>query len=98
VSAALDDPLIELRDRDGALLLVQDDFNSLDTTSAGGTARRSTYAQEQVFVAGLQPGNRREPCVLLDLAAGAYTVVVRPAAGVGPGVALLEVFEIAPAK
>jgi hypothetical protein len=94
VNAVLEDPLIELHDSGGALLLVQDDFGA-DLPAGGGLVRR-TYAQANVFAAGLQPGNPREPCVMLDLAAGAYSVVVRPAEGTGSGVALLEVFEIPP--
>jgi len=94
VGRALDDPLIELHDSSGALLLVQDDFGA--SAPPDGGMVRSTYAQDKVLAAGLQPGNRREPCVMLDLAAGAYSVVVRPADGAGAGVALLEVFEIAP--
>jgi hypothetical protein len=95
VSGALDDPLIELHDSGGTLLLVQDDFSSLDLVANGGLVRK-THAQERVFAAGLQPGNRREPCVMLDLAAGAYTVIVRSADRTGAGVALLEVFEVSP--
>jgi hypothetical protein len=97
ISGALDDPLIELHDRDGALVLVQDDFNSWDP-AAGGATSRLTYAQAKIYEAGLQPGNRREPCVMLDLASGAYTLIVRPANGAAPGVALLEVFEVTPAR
>jgi len=96
VGAVLDDPLIELHDSSGALILVQDDFNSWDPAT-GGRWPPLTYAQAGVLAAGLQPGNRREPCVMLDLAAGAYSVVVRPAPGTTPGVALLEVFEVRPA-
>jgi len=55
---------------------------------------------------GLEPANRREPGVLVDLPPGAYTVVVKPFElrssdpaedqPARPGVGIVEVYEIDP--
>ena len=96
VASPLDDPVIELHDRTGALLFVLDDFSVMSLDTLRDIPGVRSYAQENIFAAGLQPGNRREPCGLFDLPAGAYSVVVRPARETGRGVALIEVFEVRP--
>ena len=64
------------------------------------------YDERQIFATGLAPKNRREPCVLVDLAPGSYTAVVRPFEfrsadpqadqPAVPGVGVIEVYEIGP--
>jgi hypothetical protein len=63
-----------------------------------------SYGENQIFATGLAPGNRREPCVLVDLPPGNFTVTVRPYElrstnprrdqPAVPGVGIIEVYEI----
>jgi len=107
---ALDDPQTELRNDAGELLMANDDWSA-------GVDRHATfspendfrplverYAESRIFATGHAPANRREPCILVDLPAGAYTVVVRPFEfrssdatadqPAMPGVGVMEVYEI----
>jgi hypothetical protein len=64
------------------------------------------YSEQRIFATGFAPPNRREPCVLVDLPPGSYTVTVRPfflpspdptvAQPERPGVGIVEVYEIGP--
>lgn len=106
---AMYDPMFGLYDGQGALLLSVDDWS---TGTVSGTISESddfsplvkTYSEEQITATTYAPSNRREPCVMLDLAPGSYTVIVQPferLTGTNPqvakpGIAVVEVFEIAP--
>ncbi len=105
---AMDDPEFELRSASGELLLKSDDWSS---GAEGGASPQNDfsplvrlYSEKQIFATGFAPSNRREPCVLVDLAPGSYTIVVRPfedhspgsatSAPAKPGVGVVEVYEI----
>lgn len=103
VSDVMDDPLMEIHGAGGELILRNDDWSTGDqggSTPANDFAPLVTYYNEkQIAATGLAPANRREPCLLMDLAPGNYTVVVLPSESLpeypaSPGVALVEVFEI----
>jgi hypothetical protein len=106
---ALDDPFMELHDAAGSLLLQNDDWSGGTTTGKSSATddfspRVKFYNEQQIFATGLAPANRREPCLLLDLPPGNYTVVVKPFEDLtidppqpaAPGIGLVEVFEISP--
>ena len=110
LSGALDDPEMEVRNSLGELVLHGDDWSS---GAVGGASPANDfspivefYSEKQIAATGFAPANRREPCVLVDLPPGAYTVIVRPFElrdpdssrdqPAKPGVGLIEVFEIAP--
>jgi hypothetical protein len=110
LTGVLDDPEMEIRDAKGEVLLRNDDWS---TGSEGGASAENdfkplvaTYNERQIFATGRAPTNRREPCLLVDLPPGAYTVVVRPFElrnpepardqPAVPGVGVIEVYEIAP--
>lgn len=105
VPHAMDDPHLEVSNAAGALVLRNDDWS----TGAEGGASPSNdftplvryYNEQQIARTGFAPANRREPCLLADLPPGSYTVVVQPFELLPdepalPGIALVEVFEIAP--
>jgi hypothetical protein len=105
---ALDDPELELRNGAGEILIKNDDWSS--AADGGASAANDfkplvgTYGEQQIFATGHAPPNRREPCVLLDLPAGSYTVVVRPFElrssnplrdqPAIPGLGVVEVYEV----
>ncbi|MFM9090227.1 MAG: M12 family metallo-peptidase [Verrucomicrobiota bacterium] len=108
LGGVLDDPELELRDARGVLLLRNDDWTG---DAEGGASpvndfrpRVATPGEQALFATGRAPGNRREPAVLVDLPAGAYTVIVRPFElrsanprldqPALPGVGIVEVYEI----
>ena len=108
LGGTLDDPELELRDARGALLLRNDDWTG---DAEGGASpendfrpRVVTHGERALFATGRAPGNRREPAVLVDLPAGAYTVIVRPFElrsanprldqPALPGVGIVEVYEL----
>lgn len=110
LTPTLDDPEMDLRNAAGDLLLRNDDWS---TDAVGGASPANDfnplvelYGEKQIFATGFAPQNRREPCVLVDLPPGNYTVTVRPFLllspdpAVGqperPGVGVLEVYEINP--
>jgi hypothetical protein len=100
---AMDDPFMEIRDSAGALVLRNDDWSS---GAEGGASQVNDfkpvvryYNEKQIAATGLAPGNRREPCLLMDLPAGSYSVVVTPFellpdSPAAPGIAIVEVYEI----
>jgi hypothetical protein len=104
------DPELELRNAAGELLLRSDDWSSGADGGAGPAndfkPLVQLYGEKQIFATGLAPSNRREPCVLVDLPPGSYTVVVRPFEErssnpaqdqpARPGVGVVEVYEIDP--
>ncbi|MEO6246765.1 MAG: hypothetical protein ABIQ12_15165, partial [Opitutaceae bacterium] len=110
LGSTLDDPEMDLRNAKSDLLLHNDDWS---TDGIGGASPDNDfkpvielYGEKEIFATGFAPPNRREPCVLVDLPPGSYTVTVRPfrllspdpfiAQSERPGVGLLEVYEIAP--
>jgi hypothetical protein len=108
LTAVLDDPEMELRNAAGEILIKSDDWS---TGAEGGASADNdfkpvvaAYREKQIFATGHAPGNRREPCVLVDLPPGNYTVVVRPfelrssdparEQLAQPGLGVVEVYEI----
>ena len=105
VTSPLDDPFMEIRSAAGAVLIKSDDWSTGAASTAGERddfkPNVTFYNEKQIAATGLAPGNRREPCLLLDLPPGSYTVVVKPFEQLPeqpavPGVGLLEVYEINP--
>jgi hypothetical protein len=102
---AMDDPFLEIYNSAGDLVLKNDDW-SLGAEGGASPANDfkpivKYYSEQQIFATGFAPGNRREPCVMADLAPGSYTAVVRPfeslpAQPAKPGVAIVEVYEVNP--
>jgi hypothetical protein len=81
VSGALPDPVLQLYDGSGALLQTNDNW-------------RDTQEQE-IIDTTVPPTDDLESAMVADLAPGAYTAIVSGAAG-GTGVALVEVYDLAP--
>lgn len=108
MTGVLDDPLLQLRNAAGELLVENDDWSS--GAEGGASAENdfkpfvNTYGERQIFATGHAPSNRREPCVLVDLPPGNYSVVVKPfelrSSNVlldqpaVPGVGVVEVYEV----
>ncbi len=108
LTGVLDDPEMAIYDAAGSVLVRNDDWS---TGAVGGASLENdfqplvvTYGEKKIFATGHAPGNRREPCVLVDLPPGSYTVVVRPFELLDPdpeqnqpakpGVGVIEVYEI----
>ncbi|MBS0657022.1 MAG: hypothetical protein JSR82_02090 [Verrucomicrobia bacterium] len=79
VSGALQDPTIEVRDANGAVIASNDDWQS--TQSA------------ELAASGFAPPDSREPAVLLNLNPGSYTAIVRGKNNT-QGNAIVEVYEL----
>lgn len=79
VTGAMSDPVLDVRDATGALLVSNDSWNLAD-----GTALNAL---------GLAPADSREPAVVLTLPAGAYSAVVH-GKGNRRGVALFELYNL----
>jgi hypothetical protein len=104
LASGLNDPVMELHNAAGDRLLVNDDWSSNTLTGHANAIDDFSplvkyYNEQQIFATGLAPANRREPCVLVDLPPGSYSVIVRPFEllpdePAQPGVALVEVYEI----
>ncbi|HEX4667012.1 MAG TPA: matrixin family metalloprotease [Chthoniobacterales bacterium] len=80
VAGALADPSVELRNGDGQLVALNDDWVS--GSQAG-----------EISSGGFAPNDAREAAVLATLASGAYTAIVRGANG-GEGVGLVEIYDL----
>jgi hypothetical protein len=110
MTGTLDDPEMEVRNAAGELLLTSDDWSN---AAEGGASQENDfrpvvemYGEQKIFATGFAPPNRREPCVLVDLPPGGYTVIVRPYElrstdpsrdqPAVPGVGVVEVYEINP--
>ncbi len=104
----LDDPEMEIRNAEGQIILKNDDWS---TGAVGGASADNdfaplvaTYGEQRIFATGHAPTNRREPCILADLAPGNYTVIVRPFElrssdplrhqPAQPGLGVVEVYEV----
>src|SRR5437773_781248 len=79
VSGPLADPIIQLRRRDGSLVMANDNWK--DTQQA------------KITGAGLAPSNDKEAALIATLPAGNYTAIVSGKNG-GTGVALAEVYDL----
>lgn len=81
VAGSLADPVLELHDSTGALIQANDNWH--DTQEA------------EIIASGLQPTKDKESVIVADLAAGAYTAIVKGASN-GSGVALVEIYDLDP--
>jgi hypothetical protein len=101
LNGAMTDPYLELYNSTSDLVMVNDDWAAQNVTFASpDTQPRAVYYSElQIQAAGMAPANRREPVLMVDLAPGVYTAILKPyqtsltVAG-SPGVALIEVYEV----
>lgn len=102
ITAPLNDPVLELYNADSTLIMKNDDW-VVNVSSTGGAPDDSKpiafyYSEVQIAATGFNPLNRREPCIMVDLAPGLYSAVIRPfdspSQPATPGVAIVEVFEI----
>ncbi len=79
VAGALEDPILELRDGNGGLLAMNDDWQDTQPT--------------EIDDSGLAPGDERESAILQTLSAGTYTAIVRGVDNT-TGVGLVEVYQL----
>ena len=110
MSGTMEDPFMAVYNAAGELLIQNDDWS---TGAEGGISLHNDfnptmrfYSEKQIAATGFAPTNRREPCVMIDLPPGAYTVIVSPlevidpdpavAQPARPGVGIAEVYEINP--
>ncbi|HKP05276.1 MAG TPA: hypothetical protein VJU77_18150 [Chthoniobacterales bacterium] len=80
VPGTLQNPVLELRDGNGALLQTNDDWRSATNAS-------------EIQTTGLAPPDDREPAILLTLTAGNYTTIVRGVNGT-TGIGLSEAYKL----
>lgn len=81
VDGALEDPILELHDANGSLIVSNDDWK--------------TTQQTEIEATGLAPTDDRESAILRTLAPDSYTAIVRGKNDTS-GVALVEVYNISP--
>jgi len=81
IADALSDPLLELHDKDGLLIVSNDDWKETQ--------------QAQIEATGLAPTDDRESAILATLSPDSYTAIVRGKNDT-TGVALVEVYNISP--
>ncbi len=81
VDGALEDPILELHDKDGSLITSNDDWK--------------TTQQTDIEATGLAPTDDRESAILATLSPDSYTAIVRGKNDT-TGVALVEVYNISP--
>jgi hypothetical protein len=81
VTGTLTDPVLELHDTNGVLLKTNDNW----LTDPGAT---------ELLAAHLAPGNAKEAAILAPLPPGAYTAIVRGGGFAGPGIALVEAYNL----
>jgi len=81
VPGALADPILELHDSSGQTIAINDNW--------GDSANR-----QEIIDSSLAPTNNNEAAVLMTLAPGAYTAIVRGVNGT-TGVALVEIYDLA---
>lgn len=79
LGGALQDPVVELHDSTGAIIASNDNWRSTQEAAINAT--------------GLAPKDDRESAVLMALAPGAYTAVIR-GAGQSTGVGLVEAYDL----
>ena len=78
VTGALEDPVLELHDANGAVIMNDDWINTQEA---------------EITATGIPPSDPRESAILATLPPGAYTAIVSGKNG-GTGVALVEVYNI----
>ncbi len=78
----LADPLVEVHGSDGALITMNDNWN----TGA---------QQSEIIATGIPPADARESALIATLSPGNYTAVVRGADG-GVGLGLVEIYDLGP--
>ena len=88
VTEVLQDPRIELY-RGNVRIAVNDTW--IETSL---NRNRDTGGAVPASDSPLAPGSQKEPAFAVSLPPGAYTVIIGPAAGTAPGVALIEVYQI----
>jgi len=81
VTGVLPDPVLELHDKDGALITSNDDWKETQ--------------QSDIEATGLAPKDDRESAILSTLAPDSYTAIVRGKDGT-TGVALVEAYNVSP--
>lgn len=81
IVSPLNDPMLELRDRDGALIAANDNWRSDDETNIAATTLAPAEDAEAALVRNLAPGN--------------YTAIVRGANN-SVGIAVAEVYQLSP--
>ena len=81
VDGALEDPILELHDKDGSLIVSNDDWK--------------TTQQTDIEATGLAPSDDRESAILATLSPDSYTAIVRGKDDT-TGIALVEVYNISP--
>jgi hypothetical protein len=79
VSGALGDPILELRDGNGALIVANDNWRS--------------DQESEIIATGIPPSNDLESAIVRDLTPGSYTAIVR-GVGDTTGVGLVEVYAL----
>lgn len=81
IASPLGNPMLELRDGNGALIAGNDDWRSDDEVN--------------IVATGLAPSSDREAAIVRNLAAGNYTAIVRGKDN-ATGIALIEVYQLSP--
>ena len=81
LNPVLADPTLELHDRNGSLLISNNDWQT-DSTSAG-----------QLSAHGLAPGDPKESGIFTSVPAGAYTAILAGKDG-GTGLGLVEIYNV----
>lgn len=81
ISGFLPDPILELHDRNGALILTNDNW------------QQDSLQATQIFADGLAPTSALESAAAVSLQAGNYTAVVRGARN-STGIGLVEMYNI----
>ncbi len=79
-SSVLANPLVEVRDADGALVVMNDDW-------------QNSSQADQIRATGIPPNDPRESALITTLGAGDYTAVVRGADN-GEGIGLVEIYDL----
>ena len=80
VSGSVADPVLELHDSTGATILANDDWGSASN-------------QPDIVASTIPPGNSKESAILMTLAPGAYSAIVRGVGGT-TGIGLVEVYDL----
>ncbi len=108
LTGTLFDPCLELRNARGELLIFNDDWSTgarrVGTETDDFQPLVRFYGEQQKAATGLAPANRREPCILVDLPPGNFTVIVKPFELLSPdpdlnqparpGLGIVEVYEV----
>lgn len=81
VANPLSDPILELRDRNGALIASDDNWNDNPAQAS------------EITAAGMQPQNDLEAVIAITPSPGAYTAIVAGKNG-GTGIGLVEIYNL----